>query len=194
MFSNICKSIVLGGYWVTFLNIHKLSSKLMSCLSNILNQLSESNETISINNEKFPLSTNIEIMFFATTGKTNEYLTNSKNDSLKITKIDHYFNLISKDLLDKFKIVRLDDLDIKSYINSKLISNGFSKSDELTQNLLDLIELYKHVLKQSLIRNGIKLNKLLIFRLKLKKNILILRFKTRLFRNKSSWNIHVSFF
>ena len=153
MFSNICKSIVLGGYWVTFLNIHKLSSKLMSCLSNILTQLSESNETISINNEKFPLSTNNESMFFATTGQTNDYLT-----------------------------------------NSNLISNGFSKSDELTQSLLDLIELYKHVLKQSLIRNGIKLNKLLIFRLKLKKTILILRFKTRLFRNKSSWNIHVSFF
>jgi hypothetical protein len=134
----------------------------MSCLSNILTQLSESNETISINNEKFPLSTNNEIMFFATTGQTNEYLTNSKIDSLKITKIDHYFNLISKDLLDKFKIVRLDDLDIKSYINSNLISNGFSKSDELTQNLLDLIELYKHVLKQSLIRNGKILNKLFL--------------------------------
>ena len=158
MFNNACKSIVLAGYWVTFLNIHKLSSKLMSSLSNVLTQLADPNGTIIINNEKFTLTSN-EIIFFATAGPTNEYLTNSRIDSLKITKIDHYFNLISKDLLDKFRIVRLDDLEIRSYIYSNLISNGFNKSEELTQNLLDLIDLYKNVLKQSLIRNGIKLMK-----------------------------------
>lgn len=174
MLNNTCKSLVIGGYWVTFINIHNLSTKLMSALSNVLTQLNDKNETITINNEKFKFFPNDQIVF-ATTSQFNQYLTNSTIDSLKITKIDHYLNLISKDLLDKFRIVKLNDLDSKSFISANLIANGFSTSHELGQNLIELIDLYKNILKQNLVRNGIflienlilcfEINQLLIFKI-----------------------------
>ena len=84
-------------------------------------------------------------------------------------------NLISKDLLDKFRIVKLNDLDSKSFISANLIANGFSTSHELGQNLIELIDLYKNILKQNLVRNGIflienlilcfEINQLLIFKI-----------------------------
>lgn len=156
MLNNTCKSLVIGGYWITFVNIHNLSTKLMSALSNVLTQLNDKNETITINNEKFKFAPNDQIVF-ATTSQCNQYLTNSTIDSLKITKIDHYLNLISKDLLDKFRVVKLNDLDSNSFISANLIANGFSTSHELGQNLIELVDLYKNILKQNLVRNGILL-------------------------------------
>jgi hypothetical protein len=125
----------------------------MSCLSNLLTQLTEKNEFITINNEKFKLTDN-EPIFFATTGPTNEYLTNSSVDSLKITRIDHYLNSITKDILDKFRVVRFDELDTDSYIYSNMIANGFESGSESTQNLVNLVGIYKNILKNFLTRNG----------------------------------------
>lgn len=150
--TNICKAVVLGGYWVTFLGLHNLSSKIMSVLSNTMTQLIEKSEYILINNDKFK-TPNFDIIIFATTSECNKYLTNSSIDSLKITKIDHFFNLITKDLFDKFRVVRFEDLDANSFISSNLISNGFNNRN-LSQELINLIDLYKNVLKENLVRNG----------------------------------------
>lgn len=152
MLNNICKAAVVGGYWVTFLGLHNLSSKLMSVLSNITTQIIEKQEYIIINNEKFQASASNSLIF-ATTSESNKYLTNSNIDSLKITKIDHFFNLITKDLFDKFRVIRFDDLESSSFIGSNLIANGFNNRD-LSQDLLNLVDLYKNVLKQNLVRNG----------------------------------------
>ena len=140
---------------MTFLSVDCLTTKLMSCLSNLLTQLTEKKKDfITTNNEKFKMIDN-EAMFFATTGPSNEYLTNSSVDSLKITRIDHFFNSITKDILDKFRVVRFDELDLNSFIYSNMIANGFESSSELTQILVDLIKIYRNILKQFLVRNGI---------------------------------------
>jgi hypothetical protein len=170
--NNICKAIVSGGFWVTFLNLQSLSTSLMSSLSSVLTQISDRKESILINNEtvRFVYATanattnpknGSQFAFFGSIEATNDtYLANSLIDSLKITKIDHYFNLISKDLLDKFKILNSTNLDensnLKNFIQTNLILKGFRSFEQLTDELVMLSEVYLKYLKVMIKRNDSK--------------------------------------
>lgn len=170
--NNICKAIVSGAFWVTFLNIQSLSTSLMSSLSSVLTQICERKESILISNETVRLAyatagtgtttkSSSPFAFFGSIESTKDtYLANSLIDSLKITKIDHYFNLISKDLLDKFKIVNSNPLDenlnLKNFIQTNLILNGFRTFEQLTDELVMLTEVYLKYLKVMIMRNDSK--------------------------------------
>ena len=171
--NNICKAIVSGGFWVTFLNLQSLSTSLMSSLSSVLTQICDRKESISINNEavRFVYATaaaasaqknaRSPFTFFGSIESTKDtYLANSLIDSLKITKIDHYFNLVSKDLLEKFKIISSNTFDensnLKNFIQTNLILNGFRTYEQLTDDLVMLSEVYLKYLKVMIKRNDSK--------------------------------------
>lgn len=148
---NIAKAMVLGGYWVTFLNLQNLTPSLMSLLSNILTQINSRQEKVSINNEQFISvlkSPNIKFANFATVEDLDHrYLTDSPIDSLKVTKIDHHFSLISKDLLDKFRIVKYENTNLKNFIDLNLITSGLVNHDAISTDLLKFYNVYKNLLK-----------------------------------------------
>ncbi len=93
--NNICKALCVSGYWITFLNLNNLNSKLMSALSNFLTQLNDRKEDIQINNESFklfkPTQQNDLFTYFA--------VCDSSYDKL-ITK--SYSNIASCNLLSVF--------------------------------------------------------------------------------------------
>ena len=141
--------MVVGGYWITYLNIQNLSQSLMSLLSNMLTQVHDRKDTISINNEQFStvIKTSQTFAFFSTAEDFNNiFLTDSNIDSLKITKIDHFFSLISKDLLDKFRVIKFDYNNLRNYIDYNLISNGISNNESICSELMKLYYVYKNVL------------------------------------------------
>lgn len=157
---NTCNAMVISNFWLTFLNIQNLSSKLMSCLSTILGQINDRQETVTINNTPVNL-TNYDdskpkqiFAYFATTHTCNEHLRDAKVDSLKITRLDHYLNKISKQLLECFRVVHFDFDQFKCVIKSNLIAHGFQSIDEFTNEIIKLVDLYKMVLKRPLYRNG----------------------------------------
>lgn len=129
----------------------------MSCLSNILTQIKEGKEQIIIKNQPVYLHSFDEkskqlFTYFATTesnGKLQQPI-----DSLKITKIEHYLSMISKDLLDKFRIVHFGQSSYKSLVSASLVVNGFSCVQELTEDISKLIEMYNLILKPIVYRNG----------------------------------------
>ena len=162
---NICNAMVTSGYWVTFISIHNLPSKLMGCIANILSNIKNGSETIYINNTPVQLfkpdgNSKHLCAYFSTTQKLDEHLTNSHIDSLKITKIDHSFSKITKDLFDKFRVFFFEFNDFKSLITSNLIAHGFTCFEELTTDILKLIELYNLILKTLLQRNDLTQDKL----------------------------------
>lgn len=141
--------------------MHNLPSKLMSCLSSIINQIKSRNETITINNVPVSLFNMDEkskqiCAYFSTTQQLDEHLTNSNIDSLKITKIDHWFLRISKDLFDKFLVFFFEFDDFENIITSNLTVYGFTCVEALTSDILKLIELYNLILKTTLLRNDLK--------------------------------------
>ncbi|CAF0814108.1 unnamed protein product [Brachionus calyciflorus] len=143
--NNICKAMVISGYWITFLNINNLSMKLMSSLSNVLTQINERKESVIINNDSYPSSPNFKnkiFTYFATIEPLNKSLNNSHIDSLRITKIDHYFSLLSKDLFEKFRIVKSDYENLQSFVDLNLISNGFKSNELLTNEILKIVRIY----------------------------------------------------
>ena len=142
------------GFWIGFLNIENLSSKLVSSLSSLLTQLNERKETIAINNEKCNLfsKSNYQFAYFATSKSAARDLNDSSIDSMKITKIEHHFNSISKDLLEKFRVVRLETLNRKALIESSLITNGFTTSHSLADQIAQIVHMFTNILHQT--RNG----------------------------------------
>ena len=145
------------------MNIENLPSKLMSCLSSILTEVRDRKETVTINNVPYRLLVPDEkskqlISYFASTQTANVYLKNFHIDSLKITKIEHYLSKISKELLDKFRIVLYRASSLKSFVSTNLLVSGFSSAETLSTDLLNLIELYGLVFKPVLQRNGMKTN------------------------------------
>jgi hypothetical protein len=106
----------------------------MSSLSNVLSQYNQRKEQIQINNEPYKLFSNQHLFacFAHTVGEKGKQLNNSRIDSLKITRIEHYLNLIAKDLLDKFQIVHIKFSNLSSFFSSNLFAHGFKLSDELT--------------------------------------------------------------
>jgi hypothetical protein len=162
---NVCKAMVLSGYWIIFMNIESLSSRSMSVLSNILTQVNDGKENIIINNESYPFynnnnnnksdgnQNNRSFCFFGTISpKVNT--TNPQIDSLKVTKIDNYLNLISKDLLDKFFIIQTVEYDVKTIIESNLIANGFTNAQLLSEQMNQLTFLYDKMIKVEQINYG----------------------------------------
>ncbi len=152
--NNICKAIVVSGYWVTFLNLNNLNSRLMSSLSNVLSQVNERKENIQINNDSFKLHVKEPKEFsayFATSDSSYDRLvTNSKVDSLKITKIDSCLYKISKDLLEKFQVVKTNlkhAANTRSFFDSNLTISGFKTSSMLSAKLIKLNEIYSTILK-----------------------------------------------
>ncbi|EFX60314.1 hypothetical protein DAPPUDRAFT_343447 [Daphnia pulex] len=156
--NNVCKAITQTGFWVTCLNLNNLSVKSMSTLSNFLGQINERKETVIINNDQYKLNLDAakqrSFAYFATTKSNNQLLVDVKNDSLKITRIYHYLNLISKDLLDKFRIVIAKSPDLKNFINANLVANGFTTNEQLASQIYKLIEIYQRVLKVPMKSNG----------------------------------------
>lgn len=175
MLNNICKAIVLsnGLYWIAFLNLNQLTSSLMSSLSSTLTQINERKEKILINNEELltqfssqQSSSHLFAYFAIIQGgrsnaavaantDTNEHdqkaaSSSADLDSLKITRLNHELTMLSKDLFEKFRVVKTCvDVDLlKSFAYSNLIANGFSgaSSSNLCAHLVELRDLYQYVL------------------------------------------------
>ena len=103
----------------------------MSSLSNVLTQLNDRKENIQINNDTFklfkPAQQNDLFGYFAICDHSyDKLMTNSKIDSLRITKIDNCLNKISKDLLEKFQAVKisLKQIPTKAYFISNFFFNS----------------------------------------------------------------------
>lgn len=123
--------------------------KLMSSLSNVLTQVNDRKEIININNEnyKFLQKSHGLFAYFATINHPGDkILTDSKIDSLKITKIDHYFNSMSKDLLEKFRIVKADYQNLNNYLNSNLLANGFKLNELICNELVKFNLIFNDIL------------------------------------------------
>jgi len=106
----------------------------MTSLSNVLSQFNLRKEQIQINNEPYKLY-NVPHLFacFAYTAEMKgKQLNNSKIDSLKITRIEHYLNSIAKDLLDKFQVVHIQLSNLSSFFSCNLIAHGFNLSNDMT--------------------------------------------------------------
>lgn len=160
--NNICKAMVISGYWITFMNLNNLSLQLMSALSNVLTQVNERKDSILINNDPYTASQTLKnstFTYFATIEPFNCSSINSHIDSLRITKIDHYFNLISKDLFEKFRIVKSDFDNLKNYLSLNFMSNGFSQNELLTNEILRIVKIYNSML-QSEAKKSCNLKKL----------------------------------
>jgi hypothetical protein len=132
--NNVCKAMVTCGSWITFLNLENLSTHIMSSLSNVLSQFNQRKEQIQINNEPYKLCNTHPLFacFAQTVEEKGKQLNNSKIDSLKITRIEHHLNLISKDILDKFQVVHIKFSNLSSFFSSNLIAHGFDISNQLT--------------------------------------------------------------
>jgi hypothetical protein len=152
--SNSCKAMALGAYWITFVNIQNLSASLMSFLSNILTQINDRKENVTINGEKFyssSVKSSQTFAYFSTVENLNHTnLSDSKIDSLKVTKIDHYFSMFSKDLFDKFRIFKFDYYNLKNFIDFNLLSNGLVTTDSVSNELMKLNYIHENLLNSKL--------------------------------------------
>lgn len=150
--NNVCKAMVLSGYWITFLNINNFTTSLMSSLSNTLTQINERKENILINNEEYAFSFDKSNLFsyfgVMQSPNTLPMSTDAETDSLKITRINHEFNLVSKDLFEKFRVVKTTSEmnELESFLHSNLVVSGFETSTELCKQLLKLKILYQDIL------------------------------------------------
>jgi hypothetical protein len=154
--NNVCKAMCLGGYWLALLNINNLSSQLMSSLSNILTQINERRPLVLVNNEECKLHAAVDttnqrrlFSYFATIQSCSDhYLTDESAgvDSLKITRINHEFTLISKDLFEKFRVMktRKTAQAADTFVMFNLITNGFSSNTSLCNELSQLEFFYKN--------------------------------------------------
>lgn len=147
--NNVCKAIVFSGglYWIAFHRLNLLSTSLMSSLSNVLTQINERKDRVVIGNEEYTFSaantstTDVVRVYFGIV-VNHPRLSNrldEQHDTLRLTRIDHEFNSISKDLLEKFRIVRTSverwrDFE-RNYLHSALVCNGFQNSEELCNQL-----------------------------------------------------------
>lgn len=158
--------MVLAGYWVTFLNLNNLNSNLMSSLSNILTQLNErTNESVLINNEPFKYFADKSRLFsyFGTIKADSTRLlvdVDDKSDSLKITQINHEFNLISKDLFEKFRAVKTNVNNFDNYTQANLTCLGFGSATWIARQLTELKRVYDEILcvKQNRLDSGCRQN------------------------------------
>lgn len=148
--------MVISGYWITFMNINNLSVPLMSSLSNVLTQINERKDSVVINNDPYKSSQVLiegAFTYFATIEPYEYSSINSHIDSMQITKIDHYFNLISKDLFEKFKIIKSDFENLENYLSLNLVSNGFSQNDQISSEILRILKIYNSLLQSDTKKN-----------------------------------------
>lgn len=118
-------------------------------LSDVLFQINQGNKSIEINKENFKLINDTKQIYayFATACEYNDLKNNQTNDPLMIKRISHLFTRISKDLLDRFRIVEAIVPDYKRLINSLLITCGFKYHENLSIQLYNMLKLYENNLK-----------------------------------------------
>ena len=121
----------------------------MSMLSDILLQLNQSKDSITINKEvlKIPNKSDQFPVYFSTVNIFDQTKPYNSNDTLRIKKIDHVFTKISKDLLDKFRVISITMPDYKLLISSLLIANGFKNYEVLSIQIYNLINVFNTNLK-----------------------------------------------
>ena len=121
----------------------------MSMLSDILLQLNQSKDSITINKEvlKIPNKSDQFPVYFSTVNIFDQTKPYNSNDTLRIKKIDHVFTKISKDLLDKFRVISITMPDYKLLISSLLIANGFKNYEVLSNQIYNLINVFNTNLK-----------------------------------------------
>ena len=131
------------------MNIQNLSFNAMSMLSDILLQLNQSKDSITINKEvlKIPNKSDQFPVYFSTVNIFDQTKPYNSNDTLRIKKIDHVFTKISKDLLDKFRVISITMPDYKLLISSLLIANGFKNYEVLSNQIYNLINVFNTNLK-----------------------------------------------
>jgi hypothetical protein len=137
------------GTWITLVNIQNLSLNAMSILSDILFQLNQSKDSITINKEVLKITNKLDLfpVYFSTVNLFDQTKPYNSNDTLRIKKIDHVFSRISKDLLDKFRIISITMPDYKLLISSMLIANGFKNYEILSNQIYNLINMFNINLK-----------------------------------------------
>ena len=118
-------------------------------LSDILLQFNQNKESIIINKEifKLPYKPDQYPVYFSTVDANDNKKFDIIKDSLKIKKIDHAFAKISKDLIDKFRVVSATAPDYKFIINSMLISNGFKYFELLSNQIYNIFNIFNNNLK-----------------------------------------------
>jgi hypothetical protein len=119
----------------------------MSILSEILLQFNQKKETIIINRESYKLfnKMNQYPVYFSTVN--DDFKLDILSDPLRLKKIDHVFTKISKDLLDKFRIISISVPDYKLLISSILIANGFKNYEVLSSQIYNLLHIFTNNLK-----------------------------------------------
>lgn len=147
----------------------------MSALSNSLTQINERKPKILIGNEELtfaaPSPDMIAVVYFGIVARQMRASERASCcdietvDSLRLTRIDHEFNSISKDLLEKFRVVRTSvekwrDFE-RNYVHSSLICHGFNASEELSAQIGRIKDFYLDILT---INSSSKNLKIFLFR------------------------------
>ena len=138
------------GIWITLVNIQNLSLNAMSMLSDVLLQLSQSKESIVINKDTLQILNKPDQypVYFSTINVFDEIQPQKNlNDTLRIKRIEHVFTKVSKDLLDRFRIINLSMPDYKLIISSILIANGFKNYETLSNQIYNLFKIFNNNLK-----------------------------------------------
>lgn len=150
---------------MAFHRLNELSTSLMSSLSSVLTQINERKERVTIGNEELVLSTSQSdstSAYFGIVVTGSDYHPDDEDivrvDSLKITSIEHEFNAISKDLFEKFRVVRIDhvplEVERRNFLSSSLVTRGFTKNDEISTFLYRVKSFYQDILTCYYSRNS----------------------------------------
>ena len=172
--NNVCKALITAGYWLVFLDLDALAGKRMSQLAKILSQIVERQEKILVDNEQFDLvkvrhSDDMHGPCFASltsldsrladdyrepaspaTGTSASSASSSSLSSSQLSgDMDRSVAALSKDLLERFQLVRVIDPPsdhLYDLININLTINGFSNSADISQQLATLVNEYDTLL------------------------------------------------
>lgn len=126
----------------------------MSTLNNILSQISQNKKEIVINKEKIKLKDPVNSLVYFATVQPNEGCCERKLNSFKIFKFDRAIKNVSRDLMEKFRIVNFNGPEQKLIIKSTLLSNGFVHNDILIKDLLKILYVFKAYAKIKKFSNG----------------------------------------
>lgn len=150
----------------------------MSALSNALTQINERKERVLIGNEELtfaatpPSPNHIAVAYFGLVATATQHSSSLSSvsqlpsqehpdhetqhrqltlvDSLRLIRIDHEFNVISKDLFEKFRVVRTSvqwwHESERNFVNSSLLSNGFKTCKDLSIQLGRIKDFYVDIL------------------------------------------------
>ena len=116
--------------------------------------LKQNKEEIIINKETFKLKDRSKSLIYFATVQSNDGNCERKLNSFKILKFDRVFKNVSRDLLEKFRVVNFTGPEEKQMINSTLISKGFIHNENLVGDLVKVIYAFKAFAKIRKISNG----------------------------------------